>query len=205
MVLQVLADTRQVMQRRRCRARPAARRGRCRRAAGSATEPMEPAERMTSPRQRAAVRLRRPGGRRRRSRALPSKIERSTRQPVSTRRFGRASTGFRKAARGRPAPAAPLVDVEIAEPSLSPPLKSSTGGMPACVGRVAKRVEDVPAHARRFDPPLAAGTVMLRWRRGNVLVLLEERQHVVPAPAGEARAAASGRSRPPGRACRSSR
>ncbi len=165
-------------------------------------EPIEPAARITSPLQRAIL-------------VSPFCLKRTplARLPSNVTRFDQAA-GFQpqvlpvehrleKAARRRPAPAALLVDVVgagafvVAGVEIVDPLDAGL------LGGGAERIEQVPAHPRMLDPPFAADRVMLAGAEEMILVLLEDRQHVVPAPAGRGRAGASGRSRPPGRACRS--
>ena len=91
-----------------------------------------------------------------------------------------------EAARRRPAPAALLVDVVgaralvVAGVEIVDPLDAGL------LGGHAERIEQIPAHARMLDPPFAADRMMIAFAEEMVLVLLEERQHVVPAPAGEA-------------------
>ena len=108
-----------------------------------------------------------------------------------------------KAARRRPAPAALLVDVVgagafvVAGVEVVDPLDAGLLG-----GR-AERVEQIPAHPRMLDPPFAADRVMIAFAEEMIFVLLEERQHVVPAPAGEAELAPVIVVAATGRACRS--
>ncbi len=166
-------------------------------------EPIEPAARMTSPRQRADACLRRPAASARRRRAVPSNTMPSTRQPVSSRRLLRLSAGLRNARRGRPAPAALLIDVERAAALVVAAVEVGNRFDAGLFGRGAKGVEQIPSHARRCDAPFAAGRVRVAFAQEMIFVPLEIRQHVVPAPAGQGQAGANDRSRRPGRACRS--
>ena len=185
MVLQVLADARLVEHHRNAELLRAARPGPTPDSSSVWIEPIEPADRITSPRQRATFtapfcRKRTPTAR------LPSNSTRSTRQPVSSRRFCRVERGLEKAARRRPAPAELLVDVIGRRAFVVAGVEIVDALDAGLLGRGAERVEQVPAHARMLDPPFAAGGVMLACAEEMVLVLLEHRQHVVPAPAGEA-------------------
>ena len=164
--------------RRACRAPPECRAAR-RCAAGPTPdsssicgEPIEPAARITSPRQRAQrvspfCRQRTPA-----ARACRRRSTRSTMQPVSSRRFCRLQRRLEKAARRRPAPAALLVDVEIAGAFVVAGVEivDLDAGL---LGRVAEGVEQVPAHARMLDPPFAADRVMLAGAEEVMLVLAE--------------------------------
>ena len=65
-----------------------------------------------------------------------------------------------KAARRRPAPAALLVDVEIADAFIVAGVEIGNAADAHLLGGVADRVENVPGQPRRLDPPAAAGAVM---------------------------------------------
>ena len=93
---------------------------------------------------------------------------------------------FEEAARRAPPPSAPLVDVEIVGAFVVAAVEVVDLGDADLGRRVAHRVEDRPRHARPFDPPFAARAVQFVGAAVIVLVALEERQHVVPAPALEA-------------------
>src|SRR6516164_3501572 len=54
------------------------------------------------------------------------------------------------------------------------------------LGGSADLLQQRPAHAWRFDPPFAADRVRFADAKKMILMLSEEGQHVVPAPAGEA-------------------
>ena len=104
-----------------------------------------------------------------------------------------------------PAHAAPLIHLKIGVAEIVAAIELRDLRDAALLGRVAPRVEDLPAHAPLLDAQLAAAAMELI---GAVLVVFgafEHRQHVVPRPAAQALARPSGRSRPSGRACRSSR
>ena len=91
--------------------------------------------------------------------ACRRRVSRSTRQPVSSFRFDPVQHRLEESARRRPAPAAPLGDVEIAhEPSLSPLLKSLILAMPDCsaASRNASRMSQRTRGAStRHSPPSA--------------------------------------------------
>ena len=93
--------------------------------------------------------------------------------------------GLEEAARRRPAAAAPLVDVEGAAAFVVAGIEVGNALDPGLLGRRAKCIENVPAHPRRLDPHLAAHAVCCAGAEKMVLVLAEERQHVVAAPAGK--------------------
>ena len=86
-----------------------------------------------------------------------------------------------------PAPAALLVDLEIADAFVVAGVEVVDRGMPACDRGVAEGVEDVPAQRAAARPAIR------RRRRAcslapeeMIVVLQEERQHVVPAQPGSA-------------------
>ena len=93
---------------------------------------------------------------------------------------------LQKRRRRAPAPAAALVDLEIAGALVVALIEVGDlrdadfdPGLPHCV-------EDRPGHARALDPPLA--TLAMQLAQAAVMVLLADEvgQHVVPAPAGKA-------------------
>ncbi|MCY1228496.1 hypothetical protein D9M72_408170 [compost metagenome] len=85
-----------------------------------------------------------------------------------------------------PADAGALVDVEIAGAFVAAAVEIRRFGNAGFGGGFLERVEHVPAHAGPFHPPFAASAVHVVGTLIVVLRLLEERQHVVPAPAGAA-------------------
>src|SRR5437660_2117375 len=89
-----------------------------------------------------------------------------------------------KAARRRPAPPTPLVDVEIGAAFVVAAVEVLDRRNADLRGRGAHRVGEVPAYARRLDAPFAARRVTRAVAQEMILVALEERQNVVPAPAG---------------------
>ena len=107
-------------------------------------------------------------------------------QPVSSRRFGAAERRLEEAARRRPAPAELLVDVIGRRALVVAGVEIDDALDAGLLRRRAEGVEQIPAHARMLDPPFAAGRVMLAGAEKVMLVLLVDRQHVVPAPALEA-------------------
>ena len=96
-----------------------------------------------------------------------------------------AERRLEKAARRRPAPPALLVDVEDARALVVAGVEIGDRLDAGLAGGVAESVEDVPAHARRLDAPFAADRVRVAGAEEMILVPPEERQHVVPAPAGK--------------------
>ncbi len=147
-------------------------------------EPIEPAAMITSPRQRAERST--PSCRQRTPHAAPA-VEH---QPFDQ------TAGFQpqvlpvqhrleESARRRPAPAALLVDVEIAGAFVVAGVEVVDRRDAVLRRRLAPDVDDVPAQAREFDAPFAADAVVLAGAEEAVLVLLEKRQHVVPRPAGQ--------------------
>ena len=94
-----------------------------------------------------------------------------------------AAGGTQERLGGGPADAAPLGHLEVAAALVVAPVEVVGLGDAALLGRVAKGVEDLPRHPRRLDPPLAAGAVELARTLPVILRPLEQRQHVVPAPA----------------------
>src|SRR4029077_12366003 len=85
----------------------------------------------------------------------------------------------------RPAPAAFLIDVKRAAALVVAGVEIGDRFDAGLFGGGAERVEQVPMHTRRFDPQLAADAVHFALAEKVVLVFLEERQYVIPAPAGE--------------------
>ena len=72
-----------------------------------------------------------------------------------------ASAGRSNALRGAPAHAAPLVHVEVGVAEVVAAVEFVDLGDAALLGRVAPRVEDLPAHARLLDAELAVAAVVL--------------------------------------------
>ena len=87
--------------------------------------------------------------------------------------------------RRAPAPAALLVHLEIGRAGIVAGVEVVDLGDTSLFRRVAHSVQEVPAQARIFHPPLAAPAVHVVGRPLVVLVFHEHRQHVVPAPAGQ--------------------
>ena len=54
------------------------------------------------------------------------------------------------------------------------------------LGGLADRVENLPGQPRRLDPPAAASAVMFALAQEMILQPLEQRPHIVIAPAGQA-------------------
>ena len=104
--------------------------------------------------------------------------------PVSTFRFGRRLRRAQERLGRGPADAAPLGHLEIAAALVVAAVEIVGLRDAALLGGVAERVEDLPRHPRRLDPPFAAGAVELVRTLPVVLRPLEQRQHVVPGPAG---------------------
>ena len=100
--------------------------------------------------------------------------------------IGAVQHRLEKAARGRPAPAALLVDVEIADAFIVAGVEIRNPPDAHFLGGIADRIENVPGQPRRFDPPAAAGAMMFALAEEMILQPPEQRQHVVIAPAGEA-------------------
>ena len=90
-----------------------------------------------------------------------------------------------KGGRRRPAPAALLIDVKGAEALVVAGIEIGDGFDVGLFGGGAERIEQVPTHARRLDPQFAADAVQLAVAQEMIFVLLEEWQHVIPAPAGK--------------------
>ena len=91
-----------------------------------------------------------------------------------------------KAARRRPAAAHALVDVEICRAFIVAAIEV-VDLLDAILRRgLAERVEQIPAQPRCFDTPLPADAMMFARTEEMIGLLAEQRQHIVPAPAGEA-------------------
>ena len=93
--------------------------------------------------------------------------------------------GLEEAARRRPAPAALLVDVEIAHALIVAGVEVGDFPDAHVLRGFADRIEDGPGQPRRLDAPAAAGAMMLALAEEMILQPPEYRQHVVIAPAGE--------------------
>ena len=209
MVVEVLADARQRVDDRDAVRLQQRRRARCRRAAGAAASRW----RRQRGRPRAAPsrkRSRRPrvGSRRRSARGPPAPRSTATRcacASVSTVRFGRCSTGRRKARTMLHAHAAALVHLEVGVAEVVAAVELGDLGDAALRGGLAPGVEDLPADAPLLDAQLAAGAVELV---GPVRVVLdpdEVGQDLPPRPAAVAERRPVVVVAAPGRACRSSR
>ena len=92
---------------------------------------------------------------------------------------------LQEAARGAPSPAATLIDLEIGRALVVAGVEIRDLLDAGHLGRVADRVENRPTHPRRLDPPFPARPMKLVGRRDVILVLEEERQHIVPTPTFE--------------------
>ena len=97
---------------------------------------------------------------------------------VGAAQAGRAQEGFG----GVPAPAAFLVDLEIADALVAAPVEVRRGRNARLLRGLRKGVQNVPAQALLFDAPLAACAVQRVGALVMVFVLLEVGQGVVPAP-----------------------
>ena len=84
---------------------------------------------------------------------------------------------------GIPAHAGFLVHVEIAAAEVAAAVEVVVRRNALLGRRGAKRIEDLPAHAGLLDAPFVAGAVQFVGAAVVVLVPLEQRQHVIPAPA----------------------
>src|SRR5690606_284614 len=91
-----------------------------------------------------------------------------------------------EAARRRPAPATFLVDVEVADALVVAGVEVGNLADAHWCGGIGHRVQHLPRQPRWLDAPAAAGAVNVARPEEMVLEPLEHRQHVVPAPAGEA-------------------
>src|SRR5262249_39332063 len=88
-------------------------------------------------------------------------------------------------ARRRPAPPPPSRQVQRARPFVVAGVEIGNAFDTGLLGRLAECIENVPSHPRRLDANLAGGRVRYTFAQEVVLVLAEEWQHVVGAPAGE--------------------
>ena len=96
--------------------------------------------------------------------------------------IGTLQCGLEKTPRRRPAPAALLVDVEIADAFIVAGVEIRNLANSHFLRGVADRVEDGPGQSRRLDPPAAAGAVVLALAEKMILQPPERRQHVVITP-----------------------
>src|SRR5690242_509442 len=90
-----------------------------------------------------------------------------------------------KAARRRPAPAAPLIDMEEADAFVVSSVEVSNSRDTHLGCGICDGVQHVPPYAGRLDAPAAAGAVVLAVAQEMILDPLEHRTNVIPAPPGE--------------------
>src|SRR6202521_5802232 len=114
-------------------------------------DPIEPAARMTSPRQRAVRsspprRPRTPAGPR------PPQNDGFDKAPGLKPQIGAMERWLEEGARRRPAPAALLVHVKGAAALVVAGVEVRDRFDAGLLGCLAERVQEVPAHARRLDP-----------------------------------------------------
>ncbi len=93
---------------------------------------------------------------------------------------------LQEAPRGRPSQPALLVHMEGADTGVVAGVEVGRRGDAHLVGRPGDRVQHIPVDPRRLDPPLAPRAVMLAVAEEMVVQPPEGRQHIVPAPAGQA-------------------
>ena len=129
----------------------------------------------------------------------------STSTPVSSRRFGPLQRRLQKAARRRPAPAAPLVDVEEADASVVAGVEVGRRRDAHLRRRLGDRVEHRPSARAAPRPATRRRRHGARSRRGSGRRGGGRPAARRPSPSRSAPAGANGRSRRPGRASRSSR
>src|SRR5262249_8371445 len=86
---------------------------------------------------------------------------------------------LQKAARRRPSSPALLVDMEITNPLVIAGVEVLDRGNAVLIRRLAKRLENLPAHTRIFDAPFAAHRVMITLQK-MIDMLAKIRAHVVP-------------------------
>jgi hypothetical protein len=90
-----------------------------------------------------------------------------------------------EAARRRPAPAALLRHLVVGRARVVAAIEIVDRRDAGLRRRFAERLQQRPAHALPLDAAFAAGAMRSALAKAMILVLLEERQHVLPAPAGE--------------------
>ena len=150
----------------------------------SCAEPIEPAARMTSPRQlgRARFAILPPthagGAAAVEHQALDEAVGL---QP----QIGAIEHRLEKGGRRRPAPAAFLIDVKGAAPFVVAGVEIGNGLDVGLLGCGAEGVEQVPMHPRRLNAQFTADAMCVALAQEVIFVLLEVGQHVVPAPAAE--------------------
>ena len=148
-------------------------------------DPIEPAHRMTSPLARASTDL---------TALHEAHADRASvldDQPIDQHVFFEPQIGslqgrLQKPSRRRPAAAALLVDVEIADAFIVAGVEVRNSPDSHFLSGIADRVQNCPGQPRRFDPPAAAAAMMLALAEEMILKTPEGGLHVIPAPAGEA-------------------
>src|SRR5665213_234701 len=99
------------------------------------------------------------------------------------REVGPVQHGPQEGARRIPAHATTLIDVKIAAAFVVAAVEIVDLGDADLRRRLAERVEDFPRQAHRLDTPFAAAAVMRVGAEHVMLRALEIRQHIVPGPA----------------------
>ena len=95
----------------------------------------------------------------------PSTTSRSAWASVQSVRLARFSAGFRNAVARRPAAAAALVDLEIADAFIVAAVEIVGRRNAVLGGGLAEQVEHLPAEPQLLDPPFAALAVHVVGRR----------------------------------------
>src|SRR5262249_15866894 len=94
---------------------------------------------------------------------------------------------LQEAARRRPAPAAPLIDMKVADALVAAGVRIGNVRDAVLIGGVTECLEYFPLSTRKLDAPLATDGVVFTVPEEMIDVLPEDRPHVVPRPAGESK------------------
>lgn len=92
---------------------------------------------------------------------------------------------LQKTARRGPAPAALLIDVEVSDALVVAGVEIRRFADSHFMRGLGNCIKHLPGQSRGFDPPAAADAVMFAFAKEMIFKLLEGREHVVPAPAGQ--------------------
>src|SRR5258707_11393329 len=111
--------------------------------------------------------------------ALPVEFQRLDETPGFELKVFSVQHGLEKTARGRPAAAAFLVDVEVANPLVVAGIEILDCRDAILVRRGTERVKNFPSGAWKLNPPFAAGAVVFGFQK-MINVFPKIRRYVVP-------------------------
>ncbi|MNF99989.1 hypothetical protein D3C84_829100 [compost metagenome] len=98
--------------------------------------------------------------------------------------IGTMADRFEKCLGRVPANPGLLIDLEVAAAFVVALIEVIDAGDAALFGGAAERIENRPGQSLALDPPFPGGAVKLRVAGKMIFAFLEQRQHIVPTPAG---------------------